>query len=145
MTIYLNLGVNDIPYRSRQDYEAIGPIKPTRRKRRHNPNKPTRDELRAFLGLPQAAPITTGAVATILESRYGILSTFAERYMPQIGNALAHSVAGALESLIMGGGSLDSGPFKTAEDEITQSMKLFLDLREMDGKPGVPTMAARRS
>ena len=45
---------------------------------------------------------TTGQVAEILEAKYGILEAFAETYAPQIADAFAHSVAGALESVMMG-------------------------------------------
>jgi hypothetical protein len=129
MTVILHLGVNVIPYGNE-------PEKPKRvaKARKGKANKPRKAKEAS------QPSITTGDVAEILEAEYGILGEFAERYGQQIADAFANSAAGALESVMMGTPVND--PYAGATTEIEESMKLFLDLEEMNGKPGVPTKAA---
>lgn len=129
MPVILHLGVVDISYSN----ESPAPKK-VAKARKGKANKPRKPK-----GASQPV-MTTGAVAEILEAEYGILGEFAERYGQQIADAFANSAAGALESVMMGTPVND--PYATATTEIEESMKLFLDLEEMNGKPGVPTKAA---
>ena len=127
----LVLGVLDAPY--------SGPPQPPRKvaKARKGKQKP-RGKAKGSSPLP-----STGDVAQILEAKYEIMATFAEAYMPEIGEALAQSVAGAITALV-GGASPDQNPFGQAESEIQQGFAVFLDQQEMDGRAGVPTKAALR-
>lgn len=128
MTVYLNLGVNDVMY-------APGPQAPRRAVARIRKGK-----VKAHTA-PAAGQQTTGDVAEILEEKYQILESFSNVYADEISDALVHSVEGAIETMLMGGEPPEN-PFAGAESEIEESMKLFLDLQEMDGANGVPTKAA---
>ena len=131
VTLTLHLGVNDLPY-------AQGPIAPRRVVHRVTKHGAVRTFTAASSGQQ-----TTGDVAEILEDKYHILETFVETYREEIGDAVAHSIAGAIENMVAGSPAIEN-PFATAENEIEESMKAFLDLQEMDGIPGVPTAAALR-
>lgn len=131
MTV-LHLGVIDLPY-----VEAPPtPKKPMAQAKRGKANKPKK------AAQSSAGTETTGDVATWLENKYGIMQAFADRHLPEIADSLAGSMAGALESLMMGAPA-ENNPFGTATSEITQKFKAFLDNREMDGATGVPTKAAQ--
>lgn len=130
MTI-LNLGVNEIPYASgkRAPRRAVARIR--------------KGKLKTHTAAASGQQ-TTGDVAEILEDKYQILETFAAEYAQPIADALAHSVAGAIDNLLMGAPPPEN-PYAGAESEIEESMKLFLDLQQMDGRiEGVPTEAARK-
>lgn len=127
MPIILHLGVNDVQY-------APGPAAPRRAVARVRKGK-----LRTHTAAA-ASRQTTGDVAEILEDKYHILESFVEEYREQIGDAVAHSLIGALESTHSG--QTVENPFATAESEIVEGMKAFLDGQMMDGIPGVPTKAA---
>jgi hypothetical protein len=129
--LHLLLGVNDVPYNQ-------GPQAPRRVVARVTKHGAIRTHTVAAAG-----QVTTGDVAEILEEKYHILETFVETYREEIGDAVGNSIKGAIENMIMGAGAVDN-PFAAAEAEIETSMKLFLDLQEMDGIPGVPTKAAQR-
>lgn len=125
----LHLGINDVPY---VDFdEAPKKIAKAKRGKANKLRKP-KDS-----GTGQ----TTGDIAEILEAKYGIMQTFADRHLPEIADSLADSMAGALESL-MSGAPASHSPFGEATDEIAQKFRAFLDNKEMDGMPGVPTKAA---
>lgn len=113
----LHLGVADIPYN-------ISPGTGRRRKK------------------ATAATKTTGQVAEILEDEYHILQHFAELHKEDIGKLLENSIAGALETAMMGGPATLS--FADAESGIEALMKDMLTNKELDrlGYPGIPTAAA---
>jgi hypothetical protein len=113
----LHLGVDDIPY--------VDKPKPGQ-------NKAT------------PSTVTTGDVAGWLEDEYHIMEIFAQEHEADIAADLEGSIAGALESLLMGAPpALD--PFGAATSAIEDRMKSFLTNGEMDhlGYPGVPTQAAK--
>lgn len=99
--------------------------------------------------LPYDSPdgMTTGEVAEILEAHYGIIETFYERHSADIVKLLEESIAGALETRLMGGptsGNLLAG----AESGIEELFRKFLSDREIE-QPArgvrpytIPTMAA---
>jgi hypothetical protein len=86
--------------------------------------------------------LTTGDVAQILESKYGILAAYARVHGKDIADALAGSMRTALEAKIMGAPSVD--PFGSGTQKIQQGMKDFILTKEVEkvGLPGVPTQAA---
>lgn len=129
MTVTLHLGVLD-PVRYTQGPEAP----------RRAVHKMRKGKAAAYMA-PAAGQETVYDVAVILEEKYEILQTFADEYHDEIEKAVAHSVAGAIETLISSG-EAPNNPFAGAEAEITEGMKTFLDIHGMDGKPGVPTQAA---
>lgn len=90
-----------------------------------------------------APALTTGDVAEILEAKYHPLRIFFELKQKKVAKSLEGSLAGALESLMMGAPP-SLAPFGTATDEITGMMKQFIAKGEMErlGYPGVPTKAA---
>lgn len=94
-------------------------------------------------GKKSAATKTTGEVAEILEEKYGVLDTFAFARLPDIAKALENSIAGQLETMMMGGHP-SGNPFAGAESSITTMMKNFISLQEIEhmGIEGVPTQAA---
>lgn len=116
----LNLGVNDIPYS----------FAPSRGKSK--------------TGRSQAS--TTGDVAEILEAKYHIMETFVALYQDDIVAALKDSLAGALETILMGRfprGRSSINPHIAGTSEIEDMFHRFLDRKEMDGKvAGVPTEAS---
>lgn len=127
MPLTLSLGVIDVPY-------APGPVAPRRAVARIRKGK-LRTRTAAAAGQQ-----TTGDVAEILEEKYHIMESFAEEYHDQIVDAVAHSLAGAMETILSGQDV--ENPFAGAESEITEGMKEFIDGQMMDGIPGVPTKAA---
>lgn len=132
MTV-LHLGVVDIKYQNKST-EPKKVAKPQRGKR----NRPVKAP-----DAPSVPNETTGDVAEILEKQYHIMENFAHRYGDVIASSLANSVAGALTNL-MAGAPPTNNPFGSAEMVIEDSFKAFLDNGEMDGMPGVPTMAAQK-
>jgi hypothetical protein len=89
--------------------------------------------------------VTTGDVAGWLEDEYHVMEVFANVHGADIGDALARSVAGGLENLMMGG-PVSNSVFGQAESAIHDQFQKFIDTKEMDGLgiPGVPTEAAQR-
>jgi hypothetical protein len=86
---------------------------------------------------------TTGDVAEILEDKYGVMDAFAFAHLPDIAKELEDSIAGSLETLMMGGRP-DPNPFAKAESAITAMFKNFLATSAIEhlGIEGVPTLAA---
>jgi hypothetical protein len=87
---------------------------------------------------------TTGDVAGWLENRYHVMEIFYEQHAEDVvAPALENSLAGALESVLMGApASLD--PFGGAMSVIEDRFRAFLTAKEMDalGYPGIPTKAS---
>lgn len=86
---------------------------------------------------------TTGDVAEWLENKYHIMEIFATVHSNDIAKELENSVAGALESLMMGAPPRDDA-FASAASKIKTGFQTFLLSGEMEhlGYPGVPTGAA---
>jgi hypothetical protein len=127
--ITLHLGVIDIPYSDYQSSQKVAKAK------KGKANKP----IKASSG----ATKTTGDVAEILEEKYGILDSFAFARLPDIAKALEESIAGELESMLMGAPT-SGNPFKSAESAIATMMKQFVSSQAIEhmGIEGVPTQAA---
>lgn len=125
----LHLGVVNIPYSAHEHAEKVPQAK------KGKANKPKKSS--------SAGTKTTGDVAEILEEKYGILDTFAFARMPDIAKALEESIAGELETLMMGGRPAGN-PFVGAESAISTMMKQFVSSRQIEhmGVEGVPTQAA---
>ena len=132
----LHLGVVDIPY---VEGEKVAVAKKRAKASRHAPK-------------PKAAKgvVTTGDVAEILESEYGIMQAFFNHHQDAIVGMLENSVEGALEDLFAGRAVGDvlnnkvSAAFAEGASEIESKFRDFLSLREVEtlGIPGVPTKAA---
>ncbi len=92
---------------------------------------------------PKARAMTTGDVAEILESKYGVLEAFWRVHQQDCAGDLEVSLGGALESLMMGR-AVD--PWGSATQAIAQRMRDFINSREVEsvGLVGVPTKAALR-
>lgn len=129
-SITLHLGVLDIPY---SNYQAPQKVPKAKKGKQNKPIKPKSD----------AATKTTGEIAEILEDKYGVLDTFVYARLPDIAAALEESIAGELETLLMGGRP-GGNPFQSAESSITAMMKKFISAQEIEhmGIEGVPTKAA---
>jgi hypothetical protein len=91
-----------------------------------------------------AKGVTTGDVAGFLENRYHVMEIFYEINQEKIAASLADSVAGALESVLMGGPADSAAAFAAGTSVIEAAFKDFLSLDVMAslGYPGVPTAAA---
>lgn len=126
----LNLGMIDVPYANEATAEKVPQAKKGKK------NKPVKPKT-------SAGTQTTGDVAEILEAKYGVMEAFVTWRMPDIAKTLENSIAGELETLLMGGVSTGN-PFKSAESEITQMFKQFIGSGEVEhsGLLGVPTQAA---
>jgi len=128
--IVLHLGVLDVPYSNLEQTEKVPQAK------KGKANKPVKKKT-------NAATKTTGEVAEILEEKYGVLDTFAFARLPDIAKELENSIAGELETMMMGG-SPSGKPFKGAESAITTMMKKFISGQAIEhmGVEGVPTQVA---
>jgi hypothetical protein len=128
--VTLHLGVIDVPYAN----EARTKVAQAKKGKRNKPIKTA-----TFSGTQ-----TTGDVASILEDKYGIMDTFAFVRLPDIAKSLEESLAGELETLLMGGATSGS-PFKSAESAIETMFKDFLSKGQVEnvGIAGVPTQAAK--
>ncbi|WP_051377032.1 hypothetical protein [Paraburkholderia dilworthii] len=128
--ITLHLGIIDIPYQDRATDEKVPKAK---KGKANKPIKPKSD----------AATKTTGDIAEILEEKYHIMDTFAFARLPDIAKELEESIAGSLETMMMGG-QPSPNPFASAESAITAMFKQFIFTQQVEsmGIAGVPTQAA---
>ena len=126
----LHLGMIDVPYANETQKEKIPQAK------KGKANKPLKPKT-------ASGTQTTGDVAEILEAKYGVMDTFVFARLPDIAKELESSIAGALETLMMGG-SPDPNPFKSAESAVTTMFKQYLAPGAIEhmGIQGVPTQAA---
>lgn len=129
--LVLHLGMIDVPYANEAQPEKVA--KP----RKGKANKPVKVKM-------ASGTQTTGDVAEILEAKYGVMDTFAFARLPDIAKELENSLAGALETLMMGGAP-SANPFASAETAITTMFKNFLATGAIEhmGIAGVPTQAAK--
>ncbi len=88
-------------------------------------------------------PVTTADVAKYLEDEYGVMQVFARVHWDDITKALAGSVEGALEALLMG---QRVDPFGRGLQSIQTRFRRFISSYEAErvGIPGTPTKAALR-
>lgn len=99
------------------------------------------------LGVTDDVPYAHGGksvfdVASILESKYGIMGHFFEWHQQEILDAMGDAIVGSLESALQGAPQSPQ-PYAAASSEIERMFNLFLDRKEMDNKvPGVPTAAS---
>ena len=138
MTV-LHLGVIDVPY-AQSSYRP-----PAKKAKGFRRGKALRGD--AGAAASPTAFKTTGDVAEILEAKYHIMEVFFEDVSGDaIGDALAHSVAGAIENLFAGAPPASIAPTAEAEGEIESAFRHYLAQEEMAalGIPGVPTGAALR-
>lgn len=126
--VKLVLGVIDIPYRDPQ---------PAPKKARKD-GKPSKARRKSA-----ASNKTTGDVAEILESEYGVIGHFFEAHKQDIAREFEEAVAGALDN-VLNGLPVAKDMFAPATDEIGDMMKTFLSSGEAErvGIAGTPTMAA---
>jgi hypothetical protein len=132
----LHLGVIDIPY---ADTSYTKKPKNMRRGRAR------RGKVEA--PAPSATSKSTGMVAEILEAKYHIMETFANRHEDLIVSSLNDAIEDALETMMLRGNRSPGSLVPTAAGEqiIEDRFKQFLSQREMDGLAGgVPTAAALR-
>lgn len=129
----IHFGVIDVPYSGPADT-------PRRSVTRRRPDGSTESYT-----APAAGAETTGDVATWLEDEYHVMEVFLEERRPKIEDAMAESIRGAFESLLLGG-PIDATPFAQGESEVGALFRAFLSERGMDavGVPGVPTKAAMK-
>lgn len=125
----MHLGVVDIPYVDNE------------------PKTARRARVKAGKSAPKPKSVNvgvdlTGDVAEILEGKYHIMEHFYEMHGKEIGDLVAGSLAGHLETMLMGGPQEAS--FASAEAGIDQMFRDFLSNKELDqlGYPGIPTKAA---
>lgn len=86
--------------------------------------------------------ITTGEVAQILEDKYGVIAAYWRVHEAENTTALEDSVAGAMETLLMGGRIVD--PWARATGVIETGFRRFISSMEAEqvGIPNTPTHAA---
>jgi hypothetical protein len=91
----------------------------------------------------KASALTTGDVAQLLEARYGVMGAFYRVHQDIVAGALAKSIQGATESLLMG---RRVDPWGPAMQLIQREFRQFISSREVErvGIAGVPTKAAMR-
>jgi hypothetical protein len=88
-----------------------------------------------------AGAITTGDVAEILESKYGIMETFFNIHGEDIGEAAAESLGNSLEAYYMG---QVVDPWGEMTGAIESKFRRFIGSQEVErvGIEGTPTLAA---
>jgi hypothetical protein len=132
----LRLGVIEISYSfdTKTQKKRVGMV---RGKLRINIKKAQKPE-----GEPENK--TTGDVATILEAKYHVMENFAHRYNDAvIVPAAEQALKGQLENMLLGAPT-NSVSYDEANSTIEHAFRHFIDNKEMDGMPGVPTMAAQK-
>ena len=92
--------------------------------------------------VPEPEGGDTYTTAITLEEKYGLFSAFANYNEDNICNYLEDSIAGAIETIEMGGKVGD--PFADASEKIDQDFMDFLSTQKVEkmGISGVPTKAA---
>ena len=133
MTV-LNLGVIDVPY-------TVEVPQKVRRAVHRVARGDGKDRAPKTHTAAPAGGETTGDVASILEAEYGVMAFFWERHGQEIADLAVSSMAGAAETVMMGGVQPDD-LFVSLYPKIEKMFRDFLDAMEMDGQPGVPTQAA---
>lgn len=95
------------------------------------------------IDIPYDDEATTGSVAEELEENYGVMAGFVELHINEVAEAVTDSLAGSLESLMMGA-PLRANPFEGAMAKVEQGFRTYLDREEIAslGRDGVPTKAA---
>lgn len=88
-------------------------------------------------------PTSTGDVAGYLENKYHVMETFFSFYEQRIGDALAESIAGEMENLMMGAPPSPE-PLAEGTSKIESMFKMFISTGEVErvGITGVPTQAS---
>ncbi|WP_175952875.1 hypothetical protein [Burkholderia sp. BCC0405] len=126
----MHIGVIDIPYSNAEQPEKVPQAK------KGKANKPIKPK-------NEAATKTTGDIAEILEDKYGVMQAFVDVKLSKIAESLEESLAGALETVMMGGRP-PANPFASAESKVSQMFKDFLGTGEVEhvGIEGTPTQAA---
>lgn len=84
---------------------------------------------------------TTGDVAEYLEEKYQIMQTFFDRYGNDIADMMSRDLAAGIENMLAGAPPIID-PFAESMSRTHDLFVAFLDNREMDGMPGVPTRRA---
>ena len=125
MTLTLHLGVVELPYTNSTEFD-----------RYHH-------AMKKALGEGYSRHMTTGDVADLLEARYHPMEHFVQLHGQEVADNMASSMAGALESLMMGApATID--PLGTATGKIKEGFARMLESGELErmGYPGLPTDAA---
>lgn len=134
MTLTLHIGVIDVPYVERES--------PAKMKARVSKNGRAPKKLKRH---PAPEHKTTGDVATIIEDKYGLFTTFFEVKELEIASYLEEGLGGMLENILIGG-PLIADPFAEGCSKIDESFRNFISSREAEtsGIEGTPTQAAKR-
>lgn len=85
--------------------------------------------------------VTTGDVATFLEEKYSVMQLFFEVHEKDIVQLMENSIAGSLEN-IMAGAPPANDPFAESMSEIHNLFIFFITSQQLDGHPGIPTLAS---
>lgn len=87
---------------------------------------------------------STGDVAEMLEKEYGVMRSFVDAHIGDIGDDLTESVTGAIEQLLIGGDAPEN-PLAEGFSNIEERFRCYLESQEVErqGIPGVPTKAAK--
>ena len=124
----LLLGVNDIPYAQALSTEQ-------RRVERWRQGKRPWQRI--------ASTVTTGDVAEILESRYGIMQFFWDTHGQEVADQIVDTLEGRIETMMMRGDIFDQGG-DIDLSVVEEMFRTMLDNKELDGRvSGVPTAAAQ--
>ena len=89
------------------------------------------------------AELSTGDLAEILESKYGIYSVFIDANLEKIADDMAESLGDAIDN-VLAGAPVPENPFADAEQQVAADFVSFLDTSEIEkiGVRGTPTEAA---
>lgn len=127
----MHLGVTDIPYSWGQ--KKAGGISAAKAMQA------------AKKGTGTGGGVTTYDVAVWLEKRYGVMEMFLDLRSKEIGAAIENGLAGAMETVMMGGPSQAGTAFASAGSEMEDLFKTALSSEAFNGlKSGIPTRAALR-
>lgn len=87
--------------------------------------------------------LTTGDLAEILESQYGLYSVFLDVNLEKISAQVEESLADAIDNMLAGAPAPEN-PFAGAEQDVARDFINYLDTSEIEkiGVRGTPTAAA---
>jgi hypothetical protein len=88
-------------------------------------------------------PRSTGEVGEALEERYGIVHFFVETHFDDVADAFRKHMVAAFSSKVSGRVAQGDPAQRTLDHMRRAFEKDFILARALDGRPGVPTLAAR--
>ena len=88
--------------------------------------------------------VSTYEVGVFMEKDFGLFSHFAADNLQNIDDLLAQDVANAIDKIALGQSFDRRDMFNDSTSKITSQFQKYVNERQLDGYPGVPTKRARQ-